>query len=84
MCRLEDVLLSQAYIMVYSRADLKTPDNLSSPLPVTEAAFEQRADDDITFNFKNSTIPKFVELKRKLEDDKELNPKLKRYKSTLW
>ena len=57
---------------------------LPSVISDDSALFTERADDEVTFNFENSTIPKFLELKRKLNLDHDGRMELKRRKSTIW
>lgn len=73
VCSLEEVRRSQAYILLYTQ---RAP---PSPPP-------QQDDDDpeVTFNFRNSSIPKFVELKRRLGRDSKGRYELKRRKTTVW
>uniref|UniRef100_K1R6W5 Ubiquitin carboxyl-terminal hydrolase n=1 Tax=Magallana gigas TaxID=29159 RepID=K1R6W5_MAGGI len=65
LCSKEDVLLSQAYILVYTKTVLAQLSPLVSSEPSTDStystdisnsaddSFSQKVDDDITFNFKS-------------------------------
>ena len=85
LCTFEDVTHSQAYILFYTKVPLVTShedqDDLAQPLA---ALFEEQADEEIIFNFKNSTIPKFVNLKRQLSEPGASGPLLKRRRSMMW
>ena len=80
MCTIDDVTRSQVYILFYTK--MTSPDDVT--ITVQNSPFEEPADEEITFNFKNSSIPRFEELKRRLSGDNEERPPLKRHKSTLW
>jgi hypothetical protein len=82
----EDVCKSQAYILIYVHKDFSyVPDpNLLVPMEKQRSLFEESADEEITFNYKNSSIPKFVELKRRLAENSKGRYQLKRRKSNVW
>ena len=81
MCSLNDVTRSQAYILFYSKVHEEDEEDISHSL---RALFEEQADEEIVFNFRNSTIPKFMELKRRLSEPGPSGPVLKRRRSTMW
>ena len=94
---IDKVMSSQAYILFYTQyppiskpwqqqqaqkeaAEASTSDNATEGVRL----FDEKADEDITFNYQNSTIPKFLELKRKLSGDHSGRMTLKKRKSTVW
>ena len=86
---LDDVMKCQAYILFYTRKHPPSPYSADSGLSsasMTETAelFTEKADDEVTFNFENSSIPRFLELKRKLSLDHEGRMALKRRRSNQW
>ena len=97
---IDKVMSSQAYILFYTQRPpaISNPQvaegnvNKTSTTPASSASqvakglrlFDQKADEEITFNYQNSTIPKFLELKRKLSGDHSGRMVLKKRKSTLW
>lgn len=86
MTTVREVMSSQVYILVYTKVRQEEPpvDDSSSDLDLSKE-FEEEADEEITFNFRNSNIPKFTELKRRLSSSSgEGHSQLKRRKSTLW
>ena len=83
LCSWDDVNKAQAYILIYVQADMSSQFSGQEFLPQT-SVFEEEADSEITFNFRNSSIPKFVELKRKLAEDAKGRLELKRRKTTMW
>ena len=82
-CPLSEVMQSQAYILFYT---LKPPRGSTESLldPGEAQEFEEEADDEITFNFINSTIPKYIEMKKRLIGESPTQTELKRRRSTLW
>ena len=85
MMSLDDVMKAQAYILFYTRGSKQDIKDEDLAFPLDNALFEQVADEEITFNFKNSSIPRFVELKRRLSMDGIRGQReLKRRKSNIW
>ncbi len=82
-CSLDDVKRSQAYILFYTIAKA-TSTNTENTRSRLQALFEEQADEEIIFNFRNSTIPRFMELKRRLSEPDSRGPALKRRCSALW
>lgn len=80
----DEVMRAQAYILFYVRHKVEIPE-AELAVPLNEKLFERVADEDITFNFKNSSIPRYVELKRKLKADGARGQReLKRRRSNMW
>ena len=79
--RAEDVMKAQAYILFYTRRKVDIPDQHLA-VPLNNDMFQ--ADEDITFNFKDSKIPKFEGLKRRLSQAAGGQRELKRRKTTMW
>ena len=79
----ETVMKAQAYILFYTRRKVDIPDQHLA-VPLNNKLFE-KVDDEITFNFKNSTVPRFSGLKRKLSQGGAVGQReLKRRKTTMW
>jgi hypothetical protein len=74
ICSIDDVRKAQAYILIYTRCD--PTEDTSSPV--------QQVDEEVSFNYKHSLIPKFNELKRKLNLDAQGRYELKRRRTTIW
>lgn len=85
---------AQAYILFYTREHPPTPTLLPLPLPQEEpelnmrdgksGVFEEQVDEEVTLNFRNSQIPRFVELKRRLSLDHGGRMVLKRRRTAFW
>lgn len=86
---MEEVLKAQAYILFYTQKVMTARPSTSQLTDSQDSFFEEQADEEIVFNFQNSTIPKFVELKRRLSvdgesSDSDSKPKPKRARSLMW
>ena len=85
MVNLADVMKCQAYILFYTRKHPPPADGANfGQSPESSELFTEKADEEVTFNFENSSIPRFLELKRKLSLDYEGRMELKRRKSNQW
>jgi len=82
---LDEVMKAQAYILFYTRGRKQEISDADLAFPLDNALFEKQADEEIIFNFKNSSIPRFVELKRRLSmDGMRGQRELKRRKTNMW
>lgn len=100
LCSKEDVLLSQAYILVYTKTVLAQLSPLVSSESSTDStyftdisnsaddSFSQKVDDDITFNFKSPlTEETTVKSLKRVHDLHDLRPEhriIKRRRSNIW
>lgn len=100
LCSKEDVLLSQAYILVYTKTVLAQLSPLVTSEPSTDStystdisnsaddSFSQKVDDDITFNFKSPlTEETTVKSLKRSHDLHALQPEhriIKRRRSNIW
>lgn len=100
LCSKEDVLLSQAYILVYTKTVLAQLSPLVTSEPSTDStystdisnsaddSFSQKVDDDITFNFKSplteETTVKSLKRSRNLHALQPEHRIIKRRRSNIW